>query len=202
MMLYPPNFEDKIGFTKIKNLIRNKCQGELGRQYVDKVRFTSNHDLIIKLIAQTNDVLRIFKSGDSFPLSEYYDIKGLLTKASKIDAHLQEDEFHQLKLTLSNIDLLIRFLKKNQDEYLNISMLSVGIYLNPTIIFEINRVIDERGKIRNNASEELLAIREEIINGANFDSLALKYSDDENVPAPSFKSAEERSNPDGKIICI
>ena len=162
MMLYPPNFEDKIGFTKIKNIIRNKCQGELGRQFVDKVKFTSNFDLILKLVGQTNDVLRIIRSEGSFPLHEYFDIKGLLTKASKIDAHLQEEEFHQLKLTLSNIDHLIRFLKKNQAEYLNISMLSVGIYLNPTIIFEINRVIDERGKIMNNASEELLSIRDEI----------------------------------------
>ena len=38
-MLYPINFEAKIGFDKIRDLIKERCVSEVGHQEIDKMAF-------------------------------------------------------------------------------------------------------------------------------------------------------------------
>ena len=49
-MLYPANIEEKIGFSKIKEKLSKKCEGEYGRALVDKIKFRADFDTISKLI--------------------------------------------------------------------------------------------------------------------------------------------------------
>jgi DNA mismatch repair protein MutS2 len=160
--LYPAILEDKIGFTRIKALIKDHCEGELGMTSVDKIRFTSNFEIIVQQVSQTDEFLKILNSGNSFPGGEYFNIRKYLVKASKIDAFLLEEEFHELKLSLLKVDQILKFFNKYANEYPNLSLLTVGIYLNSQINYEINRVIDERGKVRNTASDLLLDIRNQL----------------------------------------
>jgi DNA mismatch repair protein MutS2 len=160
--LYPASLEEKIGFNRIKTLIKEHCEGELGTTFVDKIQFTSNFERINQLVSQTDEFQKILTSGNSFPGGEYFNIRKYLVKASKIDAFLLEEEFHELKLSLLKAELILKFFKKHAADYTNLSLLTVGIYLNPQINYEINRVIDERGKIRNTASDLLLDIRNQL----------------------------------------
>ncbi len=161
-ILYPASLEEKIGFNRIKELIRDHCEGELGTTFVDKIRFTSHYEKIIQQVSQTDEFLKILTSGNSFPGGEYFNIRKYLVKASKIDAFLLEEEFHELKLSLLKAEQILKFFKKHVDDYPYLSLLTVGIYLNPQVNYEINRIIDERGKIRNNASDLLLDIRNQL----------------------------------------
>ncbi len=160
--LYPDSLEEKIGFNRIKNLIKDHCEGELGTTFVDKIKFSSNFDKIKLQVSQAKEFLNILTSGHAFPGGEYFNIRKYLVKASKIDAFLLEEEFHELKLSLIKVEHILKFFKKNADDYPNLSFLTVGIYLNPQINYEINRIIDERGKIRNTASDLLLDIRNQL----------------------------------------
>lgn len=161
-MLYPSNLEEKIGFDKIKQAIRKKCTGEFGQSYVDNIKFSSDFELIRKLLNQTDEFVRILQSGLPFPGGEYYNIRKHLVKASKIDAYLSDEEFHELKLTLSKTEDLLKFFKKYYDQFEHLTLLTVGIYLNPQLLYSINKVVDESGKIRNSASDELIRIRTKI----------------------------------------
>jgi DNA mismatch repair protein MutS2 len=160
--LYPATLEEKIGFTRIKDLIKDHCEGELGAAFVDKITFTSDYERIKLQVTQTDEFLKILASGLSFPGGEYFNIRRYLVKASKIDAFLLEEEFHELKLSLLKVEQVLKFFRKYVDEFPNLSLLTVGIYLNSQINYEINRVIDERGKIRNTASDLLLDIRNQL----------------------------------------
>ena len=161
-MLYPSNIEEKLGFNKIKNAIREKCTGKFGQDYVNNIKFSSDSGLIRRLLMQTDEFVKILQSGEPYPRGEYFDLGKYLVKASKIDAHLTEEEFHELKLTLSKAEDLLKFFNKNHDKYVQLSLLTVGIYLNPQILYRINHVIDDRGTIRNTASDELLKIRSKL----------------------------------------
>ena len=161
-MLYPSNLEEKLGFDKIKQAIRQKCIGEYGQSYVDNIRFSSDFELIKKLLIQTSEFVKILQSGLPFPGGEYHNISKHLIKASKIDAYLSDEEFHELKLTLSKTDDLLKFFKKHQEQFEHLTLLTVGVYLNPQLLFTINKIIDESGKIRNSASDELMKIRSKI----------------------------------------
>jgi len=161
-MLYPSNIEVKLGFDKIKHAIRQKCLGEFGSAYVDNIKFSSDLELLKRLLRQTDEFVNILQSGASFPAGEYYNIRKHMVKASKIDAYLTDEEFHELKLTLTKAEDLLKFFKSNHDAYENLALLSIGIYLNPQLLYSINKVIDESGKIRSTASDELLSIRSKI----------------------------------------
>ena len=161
-MLYPANIEEKIGFKKIKEILKEHCEGDLGMIYVDKLRFTSNYDRVNQQVRQADEFLRILSSRNSFPGGTYSNIHRFLVKASKIDAFLLEDELHELKLSLIMADQILKYFKKYNSDYPHLSLLTVGIYLNHQIIYSINNVIDERGKIRNTASELLLDIRNQL----------------------------------------
>lgn len=161
-MLYPHNIEEKIGFTRIKSLIRDKCEGEPGKLFVDRIRFTTDYEEIIRFTSQTDEFLKIIRARDTFPAGSYFDIQNHLTRASKIDACLDEENFHEMKLSLIKVEEILKFFKKKDNEYPNLALTTVGIYLNPQITYEIEKVIDERGKIRNTASPELQQIRNEL----------------------------------------
>jgi len=161
-MLYPSNIEEKIGFNRIKDYLKDYCDGELGLSFVDKIRFTSDFEKIDAQVKQTDEFVKILRSRDSFPGGEYFNLRKYLIKASKIDAYLLNEEFHEVKLSLVKVEQILKFFKKRSSDFPHLSLLTIGIYLNPQITHAINKVIDERGNIRNAASENLQDIRNQL----------------------------------------
>ena len=158
-MLYPKSFEDKLEFGKIREIIGKNCSGSLGATRAGSLAFSSDFDTITLSLKQTIEFKKILTAGEPFPSLDYFDYGTFLVKASKIDAYLSEEEFHNLKLSLSTIGGILNYLSKKTETYTELSLLTVGIYLNPVLLKEIERVIDEHGRIRDNASSELADIR-------------------------------------------
>ncbi len=158
-MIYPKTFEEKLEFHKIREYIKKNCIGILGSNIVDNISFSSDYGKINTLLNQTEEFRKILVSSEFFPATEYSDFGPYLVKASKIDAYLSDEEFHNLKLSLTTSENILAFFSKNISSYPELSLLTVGIYLNPLLLKEINRVIDEHGKVRDNASPELNEIR-------------------------------------------
>ena len=52
-MIYPKNYEEKIGFNNIRKIIAENCLCQLGREYTEKMDFTSNASVIRKRISYT-----------------------------------------------------------------------------------------------------------------------------------------------------
>ena len=49
-MIYPHNFEIKIGFTEIRRLLRGECLSTLGSERVDQIAFSDDAEVVLKLI--------------------------------------------------------------------------------------------------------------------------------------------------------
>ncbi len=41
-MIYPHNFEQKTGFYKLRNLLKDKCLGSLGESKVEEMKFSTD----------------------------------------------------------------------------------------------------------------------------------------------------------------
>jgi DNA mismatch repair protein MutS2 len=158
-MLYPKNFEIKLGFDKIREFIINNCIGSLGIAHVDQIQYLTDPNEILIQLSRTAEFKSILETNEPFPSSDYFDYGGFLVKASKIDSFLVEEEFHNLKLSLATIEKITGFFSKKSAIYPQLALVMVGVYLNPNLVPEINRVIDEHGKVRDNASPELFEIR-------------------------------------------
>ncbi|MBB6461594.1 endonuclease MutS2 [Flammeovirga kamogawensis] len=163
-MLYPKNLEEKLGFDKLREILKDKCNGAVGRSYVDKMRFTSDPRFIRQRIAQVDECVRIYASGESFPHSGFIDVENYLDKAEIVNAFLLEDELFDLKTAFTTLkDCLTFFNTADPTLYPELVRVSEVVEFNPMILSDIDMILDDKGKIRDNASPELVQIRRALL---------------------------------------
>jgi DNA mismatch repair protein MutS2 len=163
-MLFPTNLEQKINFIKVKDLLKAECTSSLGQDYVDKVSFSSDYQLVQRLLDQTEEFRQILISGEIFPSSNFTNLGPFLEKAKLEGAFLDQEEFYEVKLALQTLRGCISFFQKWGESYPTLSaLLGLLIDLDLNLLKTIDQIIDEKGKIRNNASKELQLIRTQLI---------------------------------------
>ncbi|MEX2511789.1 MAG: Smr/MutS family protein [Cyclobacteriaceae bacterium] len=162
MRLYPDNLEEKINFDKIRLLIKDECTSTLGAAFVQKITFSRDQRLLSKLLEQTDEFRRILISGDPFPSSNYINIYPYLKRAKIEGTFLFEDEFHEIRLGLKTLEGCVIFFNKFSEDYPQLFQLLGMVADDLSLTKSIEKVIDEKGKIRNNASQELNLIRTQL----------------------------------------
>ena len=58
-MIYPQNFEQKIGFDSIRHLLKGKCLSTLGEERVDEMAFSEKYEEINERLEQVMEFIRI-----------------------------------------------------------------------------------------------------------------------------------------------
>jgi DNA mismatch repair protein MutS2 len=162
-MLYPKNIEVKLGFDKVRELIKEECLSSLGVGFVEKMSFTDDYSLIEKLLKQTEEFRKILTAQEPFPNNNYINVAAHLEKARIEGPFLSEEEFYDLKLSLATIFKCLAFFKERGEAYPTLAALAGIVELDKSLLTKIERIIDERGIVRNDASVELQSIRREII---------------------------------------
>ncbi|MEO6630673.1 MAG: Smr/MutS family protein [Mucilaginibacter sp.] len=154
-MLYPENSTDKLGFTEVKELIKAHCLSEMGRQMVDKIQVMNNYDQIRKFLYQANEFKIILQNDAPLPIHHFFDIKSLANKAKIEGAFLSEEEFYQVQASLTTVFAVIGYFNEREGQYPNLEALFEHLPIEKAILKKIDLIIDQKGKIRPNASREL-----------------------------------------------
>lgn len=164
-MLYPNTLESKLGFNTIRERLKEACVSPLGQDYVEKIRFTDNVQLIDKLLRQTTEFVQIVQYETEFPTSNYIDVRPHLGRARVEGIALTEEEFFDLKLALRTIQDCLRFLSKREEtnSFPFLRELAGPVGIDKKLTDSLERVIDDRGHIHDSASPELASIRRRII---------------------------------------
>ncbi|GAB3961917.1 endonuclease MutS2 [Spirosoma harenae] len=169
-MLYPNTLEHKLGFDTIRERLKEACVSPLGQDYVEKIRFTDNVQLIDKLLNQTTEFKQIVQYEPDFPNSNYIDVRPQLSRARVEGLALTEAEFFDLKLVLRTIQDCLRFLSRQKESgredagnFPFLRELAGPVSVDKKLTDSIERVIDDRGNVRDSASPELASIRRRII---------------------------------------
>ncbi len=164
-MIYPEFFEDKIRFTKVRELLKEQCLSSLGKERVDEMRFVTLHDVIKRWVNQTNEFKQICVNESSFPTSYYIDVRGPLQRIKVEGLFLEERELFDLRRSLTSVKDIVRFFKNkeesNQYPYLREIASKVMVY--PYIFERIDAILNKFGKIKDSASPELARIRSEMV---------------------------------------
>ena len=164
-MIYPQNFEQKIGFDQIKSLIKEKCLSALGIDYTDKMKFSTDYETIRKQLNQTWEFVHIIENADDFPANFFFDVRPALRRIRIEGTFLEEAELFDLRRSLETIQGIIRFLHPDEEEeikYPYLYELSKEISAFPQLIKQIDSILDKFGHIKDNASPELAQIRNSI----------------------------------------
>ena len=163
-MLYPSNLEQKVNFIKIKELIKAECTSSLGQGFVDQITFSKDFGLVQRLLDQTEEFRQLLLAGEPFPSSHFTNLNPYLEKAKLEGAFLEQDEFQEIKLALQTLQLCISFFQKFGESYPTLkALLGLLLDLDLKLLREIDQVLDEKGKLRSNASKELQLIRTQLL---------------------------------------
>src|ERR1700761_7342703 len=157
-MLYPSNSVDKLGFTEIKELIKAHCLSVMGQQMVDRIQVMNNYDQVLKFLYQANEFKNILENDDALPIHHFFDIKTLANKARVEGAFLSEEEFYQVQASLTTVFAVIAYFNEREGLYPNLVALFEHLPIEKAILKKIDLVIDQKGKIRPNASRDLQEI--------------------------------------------
>jgi len=161
-MTYPENFEHKIGFDQIRELVKKRCLSEHGKNKVDKISFSSSPDIIRTHLNETYEFLLISREED-FPLGYFADISEPLARIRIEGSHLDLQEVFDLRRSLDTVRAIINFFKKEKKEkYINLSNLCSQVKYFPFIAERIDKILAKNGKLKDNASRELVQIRQAI----------------------------------------
>jgi DNA mismatch repair protein MutS2 len=157
-MLYPQNSIDKLGFTEVKELIKAHCLSEMGSQMVDRIQVMNNYDQICKFLNQANEFKNILENDAALPIHHFFDIKSLANKAKIEGVFLSEEEFYQVQASLTTVFAVIAYFSEREGLYPNLEALFEHLPIEKTILKKIDLVLDQKGKIRPNASRDLMDI--------------------------------------------
>ena len=179
-MIYPQNFEQKIGFDSIRHLLKEKCLSTLGQERVDEMNFSESFKDINEWLEQVMEFIRIIQEEDSFPDQYFFDVRPSLKRIRVEGMYLDEQELFDLRRSLETIRDIIHFLtltpndeEQENSPYPALQKLAGDIIVFPQLITRINNILDKFGKIKDNASSELLRIRRELASTAGSISRSL-----------------------------
>ena len=164
IVLYPKNFEEKIGFDKVREKIKSHCLSDLGREKSERIRFSTSPAFISRLIEQVDEFREILDMEENFPLDHCIPMRESLEKIRIEGKYLEEEEVFQLRLNQSTIKNVLGFFKNKhqEDKCPGLWQLSKKIRIYPYITDRIDQILNNKGEIKDTASPELKRLRREI----------------------------------------
>ncbi|MGA3012695.1 MAG: Smr/MutS family protein [Bacteroidales bacterium] len=160
-MVFPPEFESKIGFDGIRALVKDSCLGP-GKHLAEQISFSDDLSEIRTLLGQTEELRQILLSQENFPSQDYYDLTDELLRIRIAGTYIEPEQLTLLKLSLSSILQITNFFNKHpEDQFPLLSSLGSEISINPHLITEIDRIIDEKAQVSDEASSDLRKIRKD-----------------------------------------
>ena len=170
-MIYPNNFEHKLGFDEIRRLLKERCLSTLGKEKVDEITFSTNADAINEQLAQVREFRRLKDEKDDFPMQYFFDVRESIMRIRLENTHLEEDEVWDLRRSLETIANIVRYLEHGTEEtasgeskypYPALHRLTEGVVTFPAMIRRIDSILDKFGKIKDSASMTLATIRHDL----------------------------------------
>jgi DNA mismatch repair protein MutS2 len=164
-LIYPSNFIQKTGFEQIRELIATRCISEMGRKHVAELSFSSDFHLLSRLLKETREFLTILETGLPFPAQDYIDLTPTLLHIQIPGTYLMPEELVDLRLSLRTISGCLAFFRlPAAQSFTYLKSLAGDLEIPGHILHEADRILDEKGHIRDNASPELARIRKEMHN--------------------------------------
>jgi DNA mismatch repair protein MutS2 len=162
-MIYPENFENKIGFDRIRKLLSEKCLSPMGLEKVGNISFTDDFQKIDHDLSATYEFQQLLTFEDFFPAEHYYKISDTLIKIRVVGTFPEVQEVFDLKRTLETVKTILQFFKgKEAVKYPVLREMAGSVKTYPYVLEAADRIIDKRGMIKDNASPKLREIRQEI----------------------------------------
>lgn len=165
-MIYPNNFESKIGFDTVRKVLEKHCMSTLGVFHCKNMAYSNNYETILCKLQETNEFLSIIITQEEFPLNDFHDLTQALNAIRAAGSYMPVEDLFRLRKSLETISAVVAFFSRRDENdnppYPRLSELCADMQQFNFITKEIDLILDKFGNIKDNASPELLAIKRSI----------------------------------------
>ena len=176
-MIYPKNFESKIGFDEIRRWLKDQCLSTLGKEKVDEIAFSDDAGTINEWLEQVREFRRLQEATEKPEMNFFFDVRESVARIRLENTHLEEDELFDLRRSLETIQKIVDFLNRGNDDtdvrgnnderestypYPALHRLAERVQTFPAMIRRIDSILDKFGSIKDSASMMLAGIRHDM----------------------------------------
>lgn len=162
-MIYPSNFEQKVGFDRIREQIMDLCSMASAREVIANEGFSRSRRDIEERLALADEMRLVISMEHGAEIGEQDDLRAIVEKVSVEGSYLAVEECAALLRGLRSAAAIVRFLSSRREgSYPRLMAITSRVEIFPELQQAIERVIDDKGEVRSSASEELSAIRRAI----------------------------------------
>lgn len=177
----PEGFFEKIEFDKIREILIEQCKGDETKEYYEKLSFLKSPKLVNAELEKAKEYYSSFQQDERIPSGEFFKIENDLFLLSKEGYLLEIDSLFRINNSIHLGHNLFKFLNNNE-EYPLLAELASKVLFDGELVTIVGKVLDEEGKVKPDASPELLKINRRIQSkmrelDKEFDSLIKLYKD-------------------------
>ncbi len=165
-MLYPKNYEQKVGFDDIRTLLHGHCLSHMGRERVDEMQYITQPALIRHLHCQVSEFRQIMAEETELPEQDFYDLREPIRHISIEGTHMEEKDMWDLYRSLCTLHSWVEIIRKNDEDmhvkFPALEKVAEGVFTFHSVTRRIEQILDKYGRVKDEASAELAAIRREL----------------------------------------
>lgn len=163
-MIYPNDFEQRIGFDKVRTAVSLLCGTEAAQGLVQEAAFCTDYAQLRRTLGEVAEMRDILMLESDYPGGGYTDMNRFLCKVRIEGTYLEPGQMAALLKALELVAGLTAFFKGKLQErtgpYPLLGELAEPVEDFTAVRREIGRILDpESGQLRDNASPELAHIR-------------------------------------------
>ena len=161
-MAIPKKTLEDLEFDVVVDNILSYCVTSHGKEKLKSLKPSLVFDQINFSLDLVSEYLSSLDNDNNFPNHFFESISKEIKIIQILNSQLEIDSFRKIKTVVELTILHIKFLKKFKSYYVNIYELTKDLDVVKEIVQEINSVIDKYGFIKDNATNDLLNIRNNI----------------------------------------
>lgn len=162
MHIFPDQLSESLDFEAVKKDVAQYCQTPGGKHFITTISTFRNHEVLLKELKQTNEILSLYLSGESFPSTLFDSITEAVSRLKTQGTVLDENQFSDIRSLSINYTQVYRFIHNKKLRLPLIYEWTSQVEPRKHIAEEIDKRIDERAQVKSNASSELTKIRSKL----------------------------------------
>lgn len=152
-----------LEFEEVRSLLAEKCVCGLGRRRVAEMVPTADAATLADAVALTREMMDLLAARNAPPIGDLRDISSSLARVAPARATLEPEELLHLKDFLETAGRLRAFFAAHATEVPNLHALAQPLHHAPALVRSIDEKIAPNAIVRDTASDDLRAIRADIL---------------------------------------
>lgn len=163
MRFFPESALVQLEYDKIKVLLKDQCDTDYGKSKAEELRIHTRKEFIDHELKQTEEFKQLIQSSQHFPIDYILNLSKELKLLGIQGAVLTGENFLQIRKLPESIQKIFRWFDKERTVvYPALHKVIENTYYEKTIIALIDDVVDETGSVKDNASDDLMRIRQQL----------------------------------------